>query len=229
MTAHNPIGAFDSSTESWVAYTERLEQFFIATDVTNAGKKRALLLSGCGPQTYGILQDIVLPAKPSSKTFDELCKLVKDHQQPPPNPVLEQFKFHNRVRKQGESISDFVAALKRLSTNCGFGDALEGLLRDRIVCGCNDDRMQKHLLAKTPPPEYKDALAMALAMESADKDAKDLQSCTNAAAVNYSIQRKYTKPPSYTISQTKPQGQPRDCYRCGGKHVPWDCRFKSLL
>ncbi len=205
--AHNPIGAFDSTTESWMAYTERLEQFFIATDVASADKKRALLLSGCGPHTYSILQDIVLPAKPSEKTFDELCQLMQDHQQPPPNPVLERFKFHNRVRKEGESISDFVAALKRQTKTCGFGDAMEDLLRDRIVCGCNNE---KQLLAKTPPPA---ALAMALAMEAA---VRDLQGYTTAPAVHYLPQKQRSSIP--------PQG---DCYRCGGKHRSRECRFKD--
>ncbi len=199
-----------------MAYTERLEQFFIATDVASADKKRALLLSGCGPHTYSILQDIVLPAKPSEKTFDELCQLMQDHQQPPPNPVLERFKFHNRVRKEGKSISDFVAALKRQTKTCGFGDAMEDLLRDRIVCGCNNDRMQKQLLAKTPPPAYKDALAMALAMEAADKDVRDLQGYTTAPAVHYLPQKQRSSIP--------PQG---DCYRCGGKHRSRECRFKD--
>ncbi len=117
-----------------------------------------------------------------------------------------------------------MAALKRQA--CGFG---EYLLRDRIVCGCNKDRIQKQLLAKTPqrphtetiasehtPPEYKDALAMVLAMEAADKDVQDLQSHTTASAVHYLPQKQRSSIPS--------QG---DCYGCGGKHRSRECRFKD--
>ncbi len=121
--------------------------------------------------------------------------------------MLERFKFHNRVRKEGESISDFVAALKRQTKTCGFGDAMEDLLRDRIVCGCNNE---KQLLAKTPPPA---ALAMALAMEAA---VRDLQGYTTAPAVHYLPQKQRSSIP--------PQG---DCYRCGGKHRSRECRFKD--
>ena len=28
-------------------------------------------------------------------------------------------------------------------------------------------------------------------------------------------------------NSSPPRGQTRDCYRCGGKHTPWDCRFKD--
>ena len=61
-----------------------------------------------------------------------------------------------------------------------FGDGL----RDRLICSCNEDRLQKNLLAKTPPPTFKVAIAMVQAMESADKDTKDLQSTRTAAEVH---------------------------------------------
>ena len=135
---------------------------------------------------------------------------------PPPNPVLERFKFHTRSRQQRESMADFVASLRRLSEHCEFGDGLDDLLRDRLICDCNEDRLHKNLLATTPPPTFKVAIAMAQAMESADKDTKDLQSTRTAAEV-HAIPR--SSPP--------PRSQTRDCYRCGGKHTPWDCRFKD--
>ena len=103
---------------------------------------------------------------------------------PPPNTVLECFKFHTRSRQQGESMADFVASLRRLSEHCEFGDGLDDLLRDHLICGCNEDRLQKNLLAKTPPPNFKVAIAMAQAMESADKDTKDLQSTRIPAEVH---------------------------------------------
>ena len=98
MDSHKTIGDFDPSKESWISYTEHLGQFFIPTDIDSAEKKRTILLSGAGPHTYRILQSLTLPGNPSEKRFDELVKLMKDHQQPPPNPVLERFKFHNRSR-----------------------------------------------------------------------------------------------------------------------------------
>ena len=48
-------------------------------------------------------------------------------------------------------MTDFVASLRKLSEYCECGDGLDDLLRDRLICGCNEDRLQKNLLAKTPP------------------------------------------------------------------------------
>ena len=114
MDSHKTIGEFDPSKESWISYTERLGQFSIVTDINSAEKKRAILLSGAWPHIYRILQSLTLPGKLSEKSFVKLVKLMKDHQQPPPNPMLERYKFHNRSQKQGETITDFVTSLRRL-------------------------------------------------------------------------------------------------------------------
>ena len=114
-------------------------------------------------------------------------------------------------------MADFVTSLRRLSKHCEFGDGHDDLLRDRLICGCNEDRLQKNLLAKTPGPNFKVAIAMAQAMESADKDTKDLQS-TRIPAEVHAIPR--NSPP--------PRGQ-TNCYRCGGKHNAADCRLKEAV
>ena len=65
---------------------------------------------------------------------------------------------------------------------------------------------------------YQISIAMAQAMESADKDTKDLQS-TRIPAEVHTILR----------NSSPPRGQTRDCYHCGGKHTTDDCRFKEAV
>ena len=92
MATHGTIGAFEPSNKTWVSYAERLEQYFVANDVDAADKKRAILLSVCGATTYQLIRNLVAPAKPTSKSFDELVKLVKEHHQPPPSVTLSVVK-----------------------------------------------------------------------------------------------------------------------------------------
>ena len=49
------------------------------------------------------------------------------------------------------------------------------LLRDRLICGVNDSRIQRRLLAK-PNLTFEKAIELSMAAESADNDAEDLQS-----------------------------------------------------
>ena len=48
------------------------------------------------------------------------------------------------------------------------------MLRDRLVCGVNDSRIQRRLLSE-PDLTYKRAYDLAQAMEAAERNALDLQ------------------------------------------------------
>ncbi len=55
------------------------------------------------------------PARPGEKTFEELVALLQEHYNPKPSETVQRAKFHSRVRKQGETIADFVAELRALA------------------------------------------------------------------------------------------------------------------
>ena len=65
--------------DDWIEYTERLDQYFLANEITNNEKKRAVLLSTCGVKTYKLIRNLVSPGKPRDKTFAELVNIVKNH------------------------------------------------------------------------------------------------------------------------------------------------------
>ena len=84
-----------------------------------------------------------MPGKPSDKTFKEIVELVQNHENPKPSAIVQRFKFNTRFRKPGESISSYVAELRNISEHCDFQNTLEEMLRDRLVCGINDEQIQR--------------------------------------------------------------------------------------
>ena len=86
-----------------------------------------------------------MPEKPSDKTFKEL-ELVQHHENPKPSAIVQQFRFNTRFRKSGEFIASYVAELRNLSEHCDFQNTFEEMLRDRLVCGINDEQIQRRLL-----------------------------------------------------------------------------------
>ena len=222
---HGSIEAFNvnPANEDWISYTERLEQYFTANDIKaeEADKRRAILLSVCGASTYQLIRNLLTPAKPTDKTFAQLVALVKDHHEPPPSAIVQRKNFNTRVRKAGESISEFIANLRKLSEHCNYGDVLNDMLRDRLVCGCKDRRLQSKLLSETDLT-FDKALKLAKAYETAQREANDLQTePTHIHAVRG--QRN-----SHSQFPRRKQPSAMECYRCGGKHAPADCRFKDI-
>ena len=84
----------------------------------------------------------------------------------PPSEIVQWFKFSSRVRKPGESVATYIAELCLLSQYCNFGETLELMLSDGIVCGINDAQTQKCLLA-VKNLKYVTVRKIALALETA--------------------------------------------------------------
>nr|XP_047141475.1 uncharacterized protein LOC124816358 [Hydra vulgaris] len=86
------------------------------------------------------------------------------------------FYFHHsdsesQDRKDEESVSGYITELPRLSEHCEFGENLNDYLRDRFVCGLNNENVQQKLLTiKNLTLEI--TLDTARAYETAYKDTK---------------------------------------------------------
>ena len=141
---------------------------------------------------------------------------------------MQHFNFHTRTQKPGEKISEFVAQLRKLSEHCEFGETLEDMLRDRLVCGCRDHHLQCKLLAESDL-NFEKAFKIAKAAETAEKEARDLQE-TPAAQIVLTMKGMYAKA-HVRKSPSQPQGKSTSrspiCYRCGAKHKATECRFKD--
>ena len=119
---YGTIGPCNKAEETWAQYVERLEQYFIANDVEDDKKKRAIFLNVCGPETYFLIRDLLQPRKHSATDIKEILETVARHFMLKPNVIFERFKLHNRKRPEGESITGYVAELRirKLSEHCNF-------------------------------------------------------------------------------------------------------------
>ena len=175
---------FNTDEDDWKSYVERLDQHFAANDITEAEKKRATLLSSVGAVTYKLIRNLTTLDGPTSRTYKDITKLVQEHYNPKPSTIVERFKFNSRNQQSGESISNYVANLRQMTEFCDFGISLEDMLRDRLVCGIHDIRIQRRLLAE-PNLTFKKAMELAIALETVDRDTKDLQDQNSQSTVNY--------------------------------------------
>ena len=175
MATYGSIGEFNSTQEDWLLYTECLVQYFLANGISEDGnKRRAILLSSCGTATYQLIHNIVAPDKPTNKTFAELMALVKAHHQPRPSTIMQRFHFHTQTQKPSESVGDIIAQLQKLSGYCEFGDTLQHIFHDQLVCECKHQRLQYKLLAE-PDLTFDKAFKVSKVIEATEKEARDLQ------------------------------------------------------
>ncbi|XP_039511288.1 uncharacterized protein K02A2.6-like [Pimephales promelas] len=217
------LTAFDSQTQTWEEYVEVLGHFFVANEIEEEEKKRAILLSSVGSRTYSLMRNLLSPNKPGEKSYEDLTDLLQSHYNPKPSEIVQRFKFNSRTRAVNETVMEYVAVLRELAQHCNYGDKLKEMLRDRLVCGIADDRMQRRLLAE-PELTFEKALKVALAIETANRDVRDLQLKTvEGIWSNVSNQLLVHNVESNHKWQGK--AKPLTCYRCGGEHMASVCRF----
>ena len=169
---YGKLSEYDSGKEDWQSYIERLELYFTASGIDDEEKRKAILLTSCGIECYRLFKGLTTPRKPVDKTFIELVTLMTNHENPKRNPIAERFVFNMRNRKLGESISQYMAELRRLSQYSEYGDSLESMLRDCLVCGVNHDRMQQRLLSEGANLTLQKAMHISLSLESVGNYAK---------------------------------------------------------
>ena len=130
------IQEFQPENELLSSYLERVQLFFIANDVVEE-KKVAVFLSVIGSKTYSLLRNLLAPNLPQNQAYAALMETLKKHFEPKPVVIAERFHFHRRNQAIGETISTYLAELRRLSTHCAFADYLE-----------RSESIQKRLLAE---------------------------------------------------------------------------------
>ena len=229
---YGTLSKFNPQTQSWEDYTEVMGHYFTANEIKEDKKKQAIFLASVGDKIYALIKSLCQPGSPGDKKFDELVALVQEHFTPKPSEIVQRYKFYTRTRQAGETVHQFVAALRNLSKHCNFGSTLNIMMRDRLVVGMDDEKIQRKLLQE-PGLTFEKALEIAVAMETTNKNLKELKnpvgpgeekvnkvfaSKTKGQGSGKPDQRKYT-------SKKGPEG--KRCFRCGANHDPNACKYKE--
>ena len=209
------LPTFNQSTDNWDNFIEKVNLYFTANDIKQE-RRVPVLLTVLAEETYDLLKGLVAPEVPGSMQLEDICKALKEHLAPPPRVIPERTKFFRRLQEEGETIADYNAALRKLSSTCKF-KAMDEQLRDRLVSGLYNTTIQSRVLEICCTKEdikYSEVLDAALAIEHAQSDTKKIKSQAEVHKVR---------------TQNKPhKGKSNECFRCMRKnHTPEDCFFKD--
>ena len=116
---------------------------------------------------------MVAPENPKDKTCQELVEKLKSHFEPKPLVIAERFNFYRRVQALGESVEDFVVALRQLATKCQFNTFLDQAIRQVGIC-LRSEAIQRKLLTKEGLTTSR-TVEIALGMESATTKEREIK------------------------------------------------------
>ena len=224
------LEAFNPDLESITVYLERVELYFCANEVKRE-KQVPVFLNLLGRETYALLRNLVSPVKPAEKSLNELMDALRGHFEPKKLVTAARFQFHQRQQQAGESVSTYLAELRKMAVPCEFGDSLSECLKDRLVCGLRNEAHQKRLLSE-PELTLDKAQAICQSLETAELNAQTLRGSDPMLKQLSQDRRQRMHAQSQRRGKTPPHNaqRVRECFRCGGPdHVAANCRFAEYV
>ena len=85
---------FDPEEEDFESYCDRMDQYFVITDIKEEKAKTATLISMIGAKSYSLLKDLSAPVKPKDMQFDEICNKLKGYYSPEKPTLANRFNFY---------------------------------------------------------------------------------------------------------------------------------------
>ena len=225
------VGPFDENIEKFADYVGRYEAFVTANAIEEE-KQVHVFLAMVGPQTYQLLKNLCDPDNPNTKSYAALKGILQAHYEPAPIVIAERHKFWTASQGEDESVSDFVARLKKLASTCSFGAFLTEALRDRLVSGLHSkmSRTQRHLLS-VRDLTYTAARDRCIADELASKANKEHMGGSVSDEANKLQEFNRSKGRKSSSGSFKgPRYGPgaEQCKACGSKaHSADVCKFKN--
>ena len=175
--------------------------------------------------TYQLIWKVVLPAKSTEKSFEQILTLVRQRYFPKPSVTMQWLTFNSRSQKRESLLPHLIVIdLWRLSEYCNFGESLAQMLRDRLDCGMNDDRVQ-HPYWSSPSWPLKNLMSQCKpwrlqTMMLRNSKGRQRPQSTNLTEI---LSKDHLLMQGQHITKIL---RIHSCYRCGWKHhSASDCRY----
>ncbi|XP_077520911.1 uncharacterized protein LOC144132400 [Amblyomma americanum] len=127
--------------------------------------------------------------------YDDAVTALGNHFNTRTNIVVERHRFRKRVQQPGESINEYVVALREHAAACSFA-VLEDALRDQFLTGISSQHVRERLLLDGSSLSFSRAVLVATQLEQTTQDVQ--------AFASTSVQHVATK-----------NNAPFHCFRCG--------------
>lgn len=159
---------------SWKTFKQEFEIYILAAEKTKKSKEvqAAIFLNLIGEYGRQLFNNFNMAAEDKK----DMMKIIEEFDQfcaPKKNEIYERFKFNQRRQMDGESFDSFLTAIQKLIRTCNFQEE-DNMLRDRIVIGISDTKLQEKLLSREEDLTKDKVIKQCRAAEVARKQAKDL-------------------------------------------------------
>lgn len=137
-----------SRADAWKRWRKQFHVFLKASGVhkEEGSVQASLLINLIGTEGFDVYETFKFSNDTEKDDVTVLLKKFDEYFGVKPNVTLARYNFYMRNQEGGESIDQYVTALKLLSKTCEFKTLEDEFIRDRIVCGVKNTIVRDRLL-----------------------------------------------------------------------------------
>ena len=148
------------------------------------------------------------------------CKNTMIGSRPTYNPsqifFFARYKLHSKIQESGETVQQFVTALKLLVKDCEYGQAEDDTVRDRIVFGTKSAKVREKLIDIGSDLTLERAIEVARVDEVSVQQLKEMTDETEQGV--HVVKKK-----NWRHKDSKSSAGTHTCDRCGRQHGDAPC------
>ncbi|XP_064485116.1 uncharacterized protein LOC135397437 [Ornithodoros turicata] len=186
----------------WAKWVERFENFLIACNITEAQRKKALLLHYVGEEIYDLFRSLpeactqTVPSTSISTTtqqttatqatqetstseYDAAKAKLDAYLAPRVNPTFAVYRFRQAQQNDGESLDAFYARLRELSRHCNFSN-VDIEIKNQLILATTSSRLRKYAMLHSL--DLSDILKQGRLFEEIERDVSEIERNTESAA-----------------------------------------------
>ena len=163
----------DTAPTRFEKYVKRLNNMFTAMSITQASRKKAMILHYVGEETCDVFETLTVPeSTEGSDEYKTAVKAFADYFEPQKCVDHHVYVFRQESQKSGENITEFYTRLQLLARKCEFANTdLE--IKRQIIQGTSSVRLRRKAIEQNLNLEG--LLKVASSMETADEQTREIE------------------------------------------------------
>ena len=105
-----------AASQRWEQWIGRLENLFVALNITNAERKRALLLHYAGEEVYDVFQTLTN----TGNDFATAKAKLTEYFEPKKNVAFSVYSFCQGKQRPDERIDEFIPRMRQMAKKCNL-------------------------------------------------------------------------------------------------------------
>jgi hypothetical protein len=146
-----PLKLEGNLLENWKRWKKEFNYYLAAIEADEKSDKvkSSLFLHCIGPKSREIYDTLTFDAAADNMILAKIMEKFEAYVAPRKNITYSRFKFFTYKQEDSQKFNNYLTEMKRLCSDCEFGNKETEILRDILVIGLFNKRLQERLLRET--------------------------------------------------------------------------------